>query len=127
MSLLVDTHVFLWFESESAKLAPEIRDVLIGHQDRVYISAASFWEIAIKRQSGKLILSGSPRAAARAAGFVELPIDSADAETAGTLNWDHRDPFDRILVAHCLNHAMTLVTADDKIRAHPNLSVIWVG
>jgi PIN domain nuclease of toxin-antitoxin system len=127
MSLLVDTHVFLWFESVPAKLGPEIRNVLATHQDPVYISAASFWEIAIKRRTGKLILSGSPRVAARAAGFVELPIDAKDAETAGTLDWDHRDPFDRMLVAHCLNRAMTLVTADDKIRAYPDVSVIWAG
>ncbi len=101
-----------------------LRKTIARSDERVFVSAASFWEIAIKRRNGKLILEGSPRAAAAAAGFVELPIDAADAETAGALNWEHRDPFDRMLVAHCLNRAMTLVTADAALRARPDIAVI---
>ena len=127
MSLLIDTHVFLWFESGSAKLSQALRKTIARSDERVFISAASFWEIAIKRGAGKLILDGSPRAAAAAAGFLELPIDAADAETAGALDWEHRDPFDRMLVAHCLNRAMTLVTADATLRARPDIAVIWAG
>jgi PIN domain nuclease of toxin-antitoxin system len=127
VSLLIDTHVFLWFESGSVKLAPGLRKTIAQSDERVFISAASFWEIAIKRRIGKLVLDGSPRAAAVAAGFVELPIDAADAETAGALEWEHRDPFDRMLVAHCLNRAMTLVTADSALRARSDIAVIWAG
>lgn len=127
MSLLIDTHVFLWFESGSAKLGPRLRRTIARSEQRVFISAASFWEIAIKRRTGKLILEGSPRAAAAAAGFLELPIEAADAETAGALDWEHRDPFDRMLVAHCLNRAMTLITADAALRARADIAVIWAG
>jgi PIN domain nuclease of toxin-antitoxin system len=127
VSLLIDTQVFLWFESGSTRLSEALRKTIARSDERVFISAASFWEIAIKRRTGKLVLDGSPRAAAAAAGFVELPIEAADAETTGELNWEHRDPFDRMLVAHCLNRAMTLVTADAALRARSDIAVIWAG
>ena len=88
------------------------------------LSAVSFWEIAIKRRAGKLIYDGAPRTAAADAGFVELDIDAADAETAGALDWSHRDPFDRMLVAQCLNRSLTLVTADAKLRARRDIPVL---
>jgi PIN domain nuclease of toxin-antitoxin system len=127
VSLLIDTHVFLWFEMGSIRLSLALRKTIAQSDERVFISAASFWEIAIKRRIGKLVLDGSPRAAAAAAGFLELPIEAADAETAGALDWEHRDPFDRMLVAHCLNRAMTLVTADAALRARSDIAVIWAG
>jgi PIN domain nuclease of toxin-antitoxin system len=124
VSLLVDTHIFLWFESDSARLRPDLRKILAEPEQRVYVSAASFWEIAIKRRTGKLVMSGSARAAAVAAGFETLAIDAADAEMAGALDWPHRDPFDRMLVAQCLNRAMTLVTADAALQACAEIAVL---
>ena len=76
MSLLLDTNVFLWFQSESARLSDRLRNT-IAEEPNAFVSAASFWEIAIKRQRGKLAFEGSPRAAALAAGFLELQIDGA--------------------------------------------------
>lgn len=126
MSLLIDTHVFLWFQSKSARLSGVLRKT-IEMEPYVYVSAAAFWEITIKRQRGKLAFEGSPRAAALAAGFLELPIDGADAETAGGLEWDNRDPFDRMLVAHCLNRDLTLVTADTRLRSRHDIGLLWAG
>ena len=126
MSLLIDTHVFLWFESGSRKLSPGLRKTIAQEPD-VYVSAASFWEIAIKGRTGKLEVAGSPRAAALASGFLELAIDGADAETAGALDWDNRDPFDRMLVAHCLNRDLKLVTADTRLRVRDYIAVMWAG
>ena len=126
MSLLLDTQVFLWFESGSAKLGGFLRGT-IGREREVYVSAASFLEIAVKQRAGKLALEGSPRAAALAAGFSELAIGGADAETARTLDWDNRDPFDRMLVAHCLNRDLALVTADPRLRARNDIAVMWAG
>jgi PIN domain nuclease of toxin-antitoxin system len=118
--------VFLWFETGSAKLGDFLRRT-IGQEQDVYVSAASFLEIAIKQRAGKLALEGSPRAAARAAGFSELAIGGADAETASALDWDNRDPFDRILVAHCLNRDLAIVTADARFRARNDIAVVWAG
>jgi PIN domain nuclease of toxin-antitoxin system len=126
VSLLLDTQVFLWFESGSTRLSDFLRRT-IGRERDVYVSAASFLEIAIKQRAGKLTLEGSPRAAALAAGFFELAIGGADAETASALDWDNRDPFDRMLVAHCLNRDLALVTADPRMRARNDISVMWAG
>jgi len=126
VSLLLDTRVFLWFESGSAKLSDFLRRTIDREQD-VYVSAASFLEIAIKRRAGKVAFEGSPRAAARAAGFSELAVGGMDAETASALDWDNADPFDRMLVAHCLNRDLALVTADPRFRARNDITVMWAG
>jgi PIN domain nuclease of toxin-antitoxin system len=127
LSFLLDTHVFLWFESDSPRLSKRANALISDTQETVFISAVSFWEIAIKRRGGKLAYEGSPRAAARSAGFVELPIDALDAEIAVSLDWDHRDPFDRVLVAHCLNRSLTLVTADAALRSRGDIAVFWAS
>lgn len=127
MSFLIDTHVFLWFESDSPRLAKRTRALIRRTDQAVYLSAASFWEIAIKRRLGKVVYEGSARAAASAAGFLELAIDAADAETAGALEWSHRDPFDRMLAAQCLNRELILVTADARLKARADIAVIWAG
>ncbi len=127
MSFLLDTQVFLWFEFGSTRLSESARDRILRTERTVYVSAVSFWEIAIKRRAGKLAYEGSPRAAASDAGFVELSIDAADAELAGGFDWSHRDPFDRMLVAHCLNRDLTLVTADARLRARGDIAVMWAG
>lgn len=125
--MLLDTHILLWFESGSPKLAQDIRKRIVHFDSRVFVSAATLWEIAIKRRTGKLVLNGSPRAAAKAAGFAELPIDAADAELAGALDWAHRDPFDRMLAAQCVNRAIPLVTADAAFRGRDDLAIVWAG
>jgi PIN domain nuclease of toxin-antitoxin system len=119
LTLLIDTHVFLWFQSESTKLVDRLRKKIAKEQD-VYVSAAAFWEIAIKRRTGKLAFEGSSRAAALAAGFLELPIDGAVAETADGLDWDNRDPFDRAIVALCLNR-------DTRLRSRQDIGLLWAG
>jgi PIN domain nuclease of toxin-antitoxin system len=93
----------------------------------VFVSAASVWEIAIKRRVRKLDLQGSATAAIGANGFQELPILSADAEAAGALEWSHNDPFDRMLVVQARRLALTLVTADKAIRAYGGFAQVWAG
>ena len=127
MSFLLDTHIFLWLDFASPRLPQRIRTVILRSEQPVYVSAASFWEIAIKRHDGKLIYDGAPRTAAADAGFIELDMDAADAEAAGGLEWTHRDPFDRMLVAQCLKRSLTLVTADVKLRGGPGVAVLWAG
>jgi PIN domain nuclease of toxin-antitoxin system len=127
LSFLLDTHVFLWFDSRSTRLSEQARSLIARTDRTVYVSAISFWEIAIKRRAGKLLYEGSPRTAASDADLVELDIGAADAELAGALNWTHRDPFDRMLVAHCLNRDLTLITADARLKAREDIAVLWAG
>jgi len=124
LSFLLDTHVFLWFDLGSPRLSERVRSLISRTDHAVYVSAASFWEIAVKRRDGKLLYDGAPRTAAGDAGLVELDIDAADAERAGGLDWEHRDPFDRMLVAQCLNRSLTLVTADTRMRTRDDIAVL---
>ncbi len=124
MDILLDTHIFLWWDTRSPRLGDAARRVIATEADRVFISTASIWEIAIKRRLGKLAFTGSPLKAVRANSFVDVEISGADAEAAGDLNWAHADPFDRMIVAQALNRGMTLVTADAVMERFTGVTVI---
>ena len=91
-------------------------------RNNVYVSAASVWEIAIKRRTGKLVFHGMAASAISANGFLELPIGSADAEQAGGLAWQHGDPFDRMLVAQAMRAGLVIVTSDRSIQAYDQVA-----
>jgi len=123
--LLLDTHVFLWWDSNHHALLPAIRAAIADAANRVVVSAGSVWEIAIKRRLGKLSFEGSPTAAIAANGFEALPILPMDAEQAGELAWAHADPFDRLLVAQARRISATLITADSTLRDYGGVPVMW--
>lgn len=127
MNLLLDTHVFLWWDSQDTALSADARAPIADPANQVFVSAASIWEIAIKRRLKKLDFRGSPAAAIAANGFFELPVLPIDAEHAGDLAWQHTDPFDRMLVAQAQRLSFTLVTADAAIRVYPTIAQIWAG
>ena len=95
MNLLLDTHVFLWWDRQDKALNADTLALIADPTNQVFVSAASIWEIAIKRRLKKLDFRGSAVAAISANGFLELPILPMDAENAGALAWQHNDPFDR--------------------------------
>jgi PIN domain nuclease of toxin-antitoxin system len=127
MILLLDTHVFLRWDCKHPALTAEAKALIADAANRVFISAGSVWEIAIKRRLGKLSFSGSPTAAITANGFEELAILPLDAEHAGELAWTHADPFDRLLVAQARRLAATLVTADAAVLDYGNVALLWAG
>jgi PIN domain nuclease of toxin-antitoxin system len=127
VNLLLDTHIFLWWDSQDKALNADTRALIADPANQVFISAASIWEIAIKRRLKKLDFRGSAVAAIGANGFHELPILPIDAENAGALAWQHNDPFDRMLVAQARRLTFTLATADAAIRTYPNVAQIWTG
>jgi PIN domain nuclease of toxin-antitoxin system len=119
MDLLLDTHVFLWWDAEPESLGEEARSAIRDPENDVFVSAVSVWEIVIKRQLGRLQFSGSPVETITRNGFFSLPILPLHAEHAGSLPLLHSDPFDRMLVAQAQLGGMTLVTVDRKIAAYP--------
>lgn len=127
MILLLDTHVFLWWDSNHPALPAAAKALIADAASRVVVSAGSVWEIAIKRRLGKLSFDGSPAAAIDANGFEALPILPLDAEQAGELAWAHADPFDRLLVAQARRLSATLVTADAAVRGYAGVPVMWAG
>jgi PIN domain nuclease of toxin-antitoxin system len=124
MDLLLDTHIFLWWDTSSPELGPKASAAIADPDNRVFVSAASAWEIAIKRKLGHLAYIGSPAQAIEANGFTALPITARQAELVETLELIHRDPFDRLLIAQSLDRNLVLVTADGQIKQYP-VTVLW--
>lgn len=127
MNLLLDTHVYLSWDASHPTLNPKVQAIIQAQDNNIFVSAASVWEIAIKRRLGKLTFHGPVAAAIGANGFHELPILPIDAESAGDLDWDHNDPFDRLLIAQAMRLGLTLMTADRAIRTFGDVAQIWAG
>lgn len=124
MSLLLDTHVVLWWLTDDATLADEIKDRL-DHEPDVYISPATVWEVAIKQSIGKLQHPDDLPERIRDSGFRHVPITVNHSIAAGRLPLIHRDPFDRMLVAQAQAEELTLVTRDADIQKY-DVSVLPV-
>ena len=102
--ILLDTHAFLWFLTDDSRLPAKIKDKIETDKD-VFVSIASFWEIAIKNSLGKLQLPASiteMMEVCRSLQITVLPINAAQLERLKDLPWIHRDPFDRLLICQAL-------------------------
>jgi PIN domain nuclease of toxin-antitoxin system len=116
--VLLDTNALLWLVTAPEKVSPAAREVLSEPATHVAVSAASAWEIAIKTRLGRL--DGDPLLSAWSdiladMSATEIPIDAGDAILAGRLPWDHRDPFDRVIVAQAARRNLTIATSDAQI------------
>jgi len=114
----------LWWLAADARLSPTARELIAGGTTPVLYSAASIWEIAIKRAGGKLIAPDDILDAVEADGFVELPIAARHAAIAGALPLHHRDPFDRMIIAQAQLEDLSVITADARIADY-GVSVVW--
>jgi PIN domain nuclease of toxin-antitoxin system len=123
MRLLLDTHVLLWWLADDRRLGLNTRALIEDADNSVYVSAASAWEISIKRGLGKLKAPESLDAIILDEGFEQLDISFLHGERAGALPPLHHDPFDRMLVAQALAEQMTLISSD-KVMAGYGLDII---
>ena len=112
---LLDTHVLLWWLSDDPQLGQTTRQVIADPRNDVYISAASTWEISIKRSLGKLSAPGDMDNIIDDEGFDKLPITLFHGDQAGMLPEHHKDPFDRMLIAQAQSEGLVIVTNDEKI------------
>jgi len=122
VKLLLDTHLLLWAAGQPEKLSAEARRLLEDPRSVLYFSAASIWEIAIKRSLGREDFRVEPRVLRRGLrdnGYEELVITSEHALATDGLPPLHKDPFDRILLAQALSEGITLLTADETVAAYP--------
>jgi PIN domain nuclease of toxin-antitoxin system len=117
LRLLLDTHALLWWLSDSPHLSHEARSA-IKSSTAVYVSAATAWEISIKKARGKLEAPDDLEDVLRANRFEPLPITMTHACAAGSLPAHHRDPFDRMLVAQARAESLTLVTRDESLKKY---------
>lgn len=117
MNLLLDTHAFLWWMREE-DMSAAASSAIADPDTLAMVSAATVWEIAIKRALGKLDAPEPLEDELEAHGFRPLPISVAHAERAGGLPLHHKDPFDRMLVAQAQIEDLVLVTRDPAIGAY---------
>ena len=115
MRLLLDTHAFLWWASNSPELDADARQSIADQESFVAVSAAVAWEIATKRALGKLKAPEDVVDQLRRHQFAPLPITIEHSVQAGALPLYHRDPFDRMLVAQAQLEGLTIVTRDPNI------------
>ncbi|MBV8084220.1 MAG: type II toxin-antitoxin system VapC family toxin [Chloroflexi bacterium] len=116
MRLLLDTHVLLWWLSDTLPVASLAR--IADPATDVSVSAASVWEIAIKQSAGKLRAPADLEEQIAASGFTSLSIALPHALRAGSLPRHHADPFDRMLVAQAQLEDLALMTADKRLSAY---------
>jgi PIN domain nuclease of toxin-antitoxin system len=114
LELLLDRPTLLWWATDDKSLSSTARKTIAQCRERILVSAASAWEIAIKFRLGRL--PGGDELVSDLAGFLdrqrfsELPISAAHGIRAGSLSGSHRDPFDRMLIAQALTEDLTLVS-----------------
>ena len=118
MRLLIDTHILLWADERPRLIAPTLLAAMRNEANEIVVSAATIWEIAIKRAIGKLRFDRPIVAAVLGLGFEILPVTGAHAEHAGSLPPHHNDPFDRLIIAQAQLERMTLGTQDRRMRPY---------
>lgn len=127
MKLLLDTHAFLWSVSGQG-LSPRAQEAFLDTNNELYLSAASYWEICIKQEFGKLVLAEGWEKALDREMLVNnirwLPIEKAHCRAIAELPSFHRDPFDRLLIAQARCEGMAILTANANIRRY-DVPTIW--
>lgn len=118
MDLLLDANAFIWWDQKSPKLNAAAHAAILNRHNRVLVSAASVWEIAIKRRLGKLPFEGDIAEKIKASRFEALAITPEHAERAAALPLAHTDPFDRMLVAQAQAERLVIVTGDRQLSAY---------
>jgi len=118
VKVLLDTHVLLWWLANDDSLPRDARRIIRDGANRAFVSAASAWEIAIKRALGKLDAPAELETALQESQFETLAITVRHAVTAGALPGHHGDPFDRMLVAQSQLEGLTLITHDRRLTAY---------
>lgn len=130
MTLLLDTHVFLWWLDDNPRLGPAARTAIADPDSTVWVSAATAWEIAIKTGLGRLEMSEPPEEVLpreiERGGFQPLAISVEHALAVRTLPRHHRDPFDRLLIVQAMAEDLRLVTAD-RAFAHYDVNLVAAG
>lgn len=112
MKVLLDTHILLWWLVDTHQIKKEAREIISLVENPVYVSAASFWELAIKKSLGKIDIPDDLHSIMHSEHFLELPITPLHAWATKDLPLHHRDPFDRILIAQAQTEKIPILTRD---------------
>ena len=123
MRLLLDTHILLWWVTADRRLSKPLANVVASPDNDVAVSAATLWEIAIKRALGRIDVDlDELLSSMNADGFAELPVRFAHTLRLESLPRHHDDPFDRILIAQAIAEGRRLVTKDEAILGYAGIA-----
>lgn len=118
MQLLLDTHTLIWWLANNPTLSNKAKDAIADPDHLVFVSAASAWEIALKKSLGKLQAPDDLAIQIKQKNFISLAINIDHALAVEKLPLHHQDPFDRILIAQATCEQMTIVTRDRKFDVY---------
>jgi PIN domain nuclease of toxin-antitoxin system len=127
MDILLDTHALWWFLNGSDKMPDTIKGIILNHENTVYISIASIWEVAIKISIGKLNFDGGIDRfieAIESEDFLLLDITPKHIKAVVDMTFIHRDPFDRMLVAQAIVEELPVMTIDSNMVKY-DITPIW--
>ena len=133
MDYLIDTHVFLWSFLDKKKIKQKALEIILNEENKIYLSSISFWELAIKHQSGKLNFQGInilhlPNIA-KEYDFTILNPEPYDYLTIGQIpqKVNHHDPFDRMLIQQAIRNNLVLISKDEKFSQYEEngLQLLW--
>ncbi len=128
MKVLLDTHTFLWFIEDDARLSKNASEAILKLNNQRFLSVASLWEIAIKVSIGKMNSHGPFETLVQTQitdnDMQLLPISAKHLDTVQTLPYHHRDPFDRLIVAQALTEDLTLLSHDGNLTDY-GVKLLW--
>ncbi|MGE2692694.1 type II toxin-antitoxin system VapC family toxin [Mycolicibacterium pulveris] len=129
LTYLLDTHTLLWALTDPTRLGHQARTVIEDQSSRLTVSAVSAWELSTKHRLGKLpqadaLLGAYSRHLSRL-GVIRLPVDEEHALLAGRLEWEHRDPFHRMLAAQAMVESLVLITGDASFDDCQGVRTLW--
>ncbi len=123
MTYLPDTHYMLWAIADTKKLSKSVKDIITNSENKIIVSAVSFWEVSLKSSLGKLGITGfSPEdfpGACLQVGFEIKSLAAKDSSTYHKLTANyHKDPFDRMLIWQAISNNYTLISADGNVKKY---------
>jgi len=128
-SYLLDTSAVLWALTDQTRLGRRARRVIENRSSRLVVSSASAWELSTKHRLGKLpqadVLLGAYSKHLDRLGVLRLPVGEDHALLAGRLEWDHRDPFDRMLAAQSMIESLVILTGDPAFSGCRGVPTLW--
>lgn len=121
--ILIDTHILLWAIFDEAKLNISHREILTNPDNRILVSTICPFEISIKKSIGNLSFPQKPGELIALIGFEELPILPQHLNMVEEVNWFHRDPFDKMIIAQAFSEDLEIISYDEQFKQY-NLKLI---
>lgn len=124
---LLDTHTLLWLHDASPRLSGSAKSIILDASNDIQVSMASFWEIAIKKALGKLVLAYSLSElydVCITSTITVVPVQLSNLIQLESLDFHHKDPFDRLITATAIDMGMPIISLDPNIAKYP-VEVIW--